>query len=104
MSDNNICSVYRNSPLLKGVRTEADLQAIDKYCNYAVNFNYGPNPTSVRVDQPVCNCPFGYGYNQNAYNFQSGPSMINLNQSLNYSKQQAMKQGFRGVPQGPSRY
>ena len=97
-NNNNVCNVYQSSPLLKGVRTEADLKAIQTYCNYAMNFNYGPNPTNERVDQPACNCPFGYGYNQNAYNFQSGPQMINLNQSLNYQKQQNMKSGFKGVP------
>lgn len=107
MSNNNVCGVYRSNPLVAGVRTEADLKAIETYCNYAMNFDYGPNPTNERVAQPACNCPFGYGYNQNAYNFQSGPQMINLNQSLNFQKQQSLKPGsggFRGVPASNSRY
>jgi hypothetical protein len=100
----NQCGVYKFNPLLKGSRTQADLDAIDTYCNYAMNFNYGPNPTNERVNQPACNCPFGYGYNGTAYNFQSGPEFINLNQSLNFQKQQQMKGGFRGNPNGPSTY
>lgn len=98
---NNLCGFYESSPLLKGSRTQYDLDMIKRYCTYAVNFNYGPNPTNDRVAQPASNCPFGYGYNQNAYDFQSGPQMINLNQSLNFQKQQSMKPGsggFRGVP------
>ncbi len=104
MSSNNVCSVYQNSPLLKGVRTKADLDAIALYCNNAMNFNYGPNPTNDVVQQPACNCPFGYGYNRNAYDFQSGPDRINLGQALNYQKQQELKSGFRGVPSSNTRY
>jgi hypothetical protein len=104
MSNNNICNVYQTNPLLKGVRTKADLDAISLYCNNAMNFNYGPNPTRDVVQQPVCNCPFGYGYNATAYDFQSGPNFINLNQAQNYQKQQQMKSSFRGVPSGNSRY
>jgi len=104
MSNANSCDSYKTNPLLKGTRTDQDLKDIDTYCSYAMNFNYGPNPTNERVAQPVCNCPFGYGYNSTAYNFQSGPNFINLNQSLNYAQQQAMKGGFRGNPNGPSNY
>jgi hypothetical protein len=98
MSD--ICGVYENDRLLKNTRTRADLDAIKTYCTNAMNFRYGPNPDTERVPQQTCNCPFGYGYNYNAYNFQSGPSFINLNQSLNYQKQQQLKDAFRGVPGG----
>lgn len=101
MSDaTNICSVYQNNPLLKGTRTKADLDAIQTYCTNAVNFRYGPNPDADRVPQAACNCPFGYGYNASAYNFQSGPSFINFNQSQNFMKQQQYKDSFRGVPGG----
>lgn len=102
MSD--ICSVYRNNRLLSGVRTAADLQAIDTYCTYAMNFNYGPNPTNERVPQAVSNCPFGYGYNSDAYKFQAGPNFINLGQSLNYQKQQQQLSQFRGVPASRPNY
>ena len=102
MSD--ICSVYKNNKLLTGVRTKADLDSIDVYCNYAMNFNYGPNPTNERVVSPACNCPFGYGYNSDAYKFQAGPNFTNLGQSLNYQKQQQEAAQFRGVPSGSNRY
>jgi hypothetical protein len=102
MSD--ICSVYKNNKLLAGVRTAADLQSIDTYCTYAMNFNYGPNPTNEKVYQQACNCPFGYGYNSDAYKFQAGPNFINLGQSLNYQKQQQEQSQFRGVPSGQNRY
>lgn len=104
MSNNNVCGVYENNPLLKGVRTQFDLDQIKTYCNYAMNFNYGPNPTNERVAQPACNCPFGYGYNGSAYNFQSGPQFINLNQAQNYQMQNNMKSGFKGVPSSYVRY
>ncbi len=99
----NVCGVYEDSNLLKGSRTAADLASIRQYCTYAMNFNYGPNPTNETVPQPACNCPFGYGYNNNAYDFQAGPSRINLGQALNYQKQnQAKSGGF--VPASRSRY
>lgn len=96
-------NVYRTNPLLQGVRTQADLDSIDRYGAYALNFKYGPNPTNERVPQMASNCPFGYGYNSNAYNFQSGPNFINLNQVQNYHMQNAEK-SFRGVPQQRPRY
>jgi hypothetical protein len=102
MSD--ICSVYKNNKLLTGVRTNADLIAIDTYCNHAMNFNYGPNPTSDRVVYPATNFPFGYVYNSDAYKFQSGPNFINLGQSLNFQKQQQEQSQFRGVPAQQNRY
>jgi len=95
---------YLTNPLLKGVRTPADLQAISLYGKYAQTFNYGPNPTRDTVQQPACNCPFGYGYNSNAYDFQSGPNFINLGQSQNYQKQQQMKQNFKGFPGNGPKY
>lgn len=98
------CSCYQTNPLLKGTRTQADLDAINLYCTYAQNFNYGPNPTRDVVQQPPCNCPFGYGYNSDAYQFQSGPNFINLGQSLNYQKQQQLKNSFKGTPGNGSKY
>jgi hypothetical protein len=103
MSD-TMYNVYRTNPLLKGVRTQADLDAIDRYGAYALNFNYGPNPTKDRVEQTACNCPFGYGYNSNAYDFQSGPNFINLNQAQNYQMQQQEQRSFKGSPAQRTRY
>ena len=100
----NVCSVYRDNLLLQGSRTLADLNAIDVYCKHAMNFNYGPNPEAPPVQQQVCNCPFGYGLNKDAYNFQSGPNFINLGQSLNFQAQQMAKGGFNGVPLQRPRY
>jgi hypothetical protein len=102
MSD--ICSVYKNNKLLTGVRTKADLQSIDVYCNHAMNFNYGPNPTNERINYPASNCSFGYGYNSDAYKFQAGPNFINLGQSLNFQKQQQEQSQFRGFPGSQNRY
>ena len=80
----NLCSVYATNPLLKGVRTEADLQQIQTFCNFAQNMDYGPMATSSsgEASRP-CMCPYGYGYLSNAYQFSAGPKMINYQQSLN---------------------
>lgn len=90
---NPLCNYYATNPLLQGTRTEADLKAIDVYCNFAQSRNYGPIPKIFppyeRVQQRPCACPFGYGYLDTAYQFSSGPDMINLNQELNY---QALQQ------------
>lgn len=91
----NICNVYRTNPLLQGVRTQNDLQAIDVYCTFAQNMDYGPIPTDERINQRPCGCPYGYGFLDTAYNFSSGPDYMDLGQALNY-KALVMK----GAPQG----
>lgn len=87
---NVLCNYYATSPLLQGTRTDADLQAIDVYCNFAQSRNYGPIPQLddkmkwASGKQRPCFCPFGYGYLDTAYQFSSGPQMINLNQVRNF--------------------
>lgn len=82
---NPLCGYYQNSDLLKGTRTEADLKAIDVYCNFAQNMNYGPIPRVYdRTVQRPCACPFGYGFLDTAYQFSSGPNFMDLNQAQNY--------------------
>ena len=99
MSNSNICSVYATNPLLKGWRTKADLEAINVYCNFAQNMPYGPIPDAERINQRPCNCPFGYGYSDNAYNFSAGPGSINLNQSANYRMYpEQRKEAVQGMP------
>lgn len=85
---NPLCGYYATQPLLQGTRTASDLAAIDVYCNFAQSRPYGPipqiSPPYQNVPQRPCACPFGYGYLDTAYQFSSGPNMINLNQALNY--------------------
>ena len=83
---NPICSVYANNPLLKGVRTQADLQQINTFCNFAQDQDYGPMATSSsgEADRP-CVCPYGYGYLRNAYQFSAGPKKINYQQGVNFN-------------------
>jgi hypothetical protein len=103
MSSNDLCNVYANNVLLKGARSPADLQAIAVYCPFAQSRPYGPNPPAERVMESAgCSCPYGYGFNSNAYNFSAGPSYINLNQSLNMQKLNGQVPLFRGAPVGPS--
>lgn len=105
MSSDNLCQVYATNPLLKNARTLADLQAISVYCPFAQSRPYGPNPPAERVVESVgCSCPYGYGFNSNAYNFSAGPSFINLNQSLNMQKLNGQAPLFRGAPVGPNSY
>lgn len=100
----NICNVYKTNPLLQGVRTKSDLQAIDVYCNFAQNMDYGPIPTNDRVHQRPCGCPFGYAYLDNAYQFSSGPDFMDLQQAMNYKALQmggqpaGMFNGYAGRP------
>lgn len=95
MSKDNICDVYATQPLLKGIRTQYDLDAIKLYCANAQRMDYGPSSAGVSKVQP-CTCPYGYaqGLNQ-AYAFSSGPQFMDLGQALNY---QTISEGYRATP------